>query len=119
MRALTALLVVVTLAGAARADDLYQRGRRKQHAAIALFVIGSAAIVASPPLILLPMGEACPAGVPAPCPISPLYYIGLALLAGGAAAHGVGMPLFISGSADIDRYRSGAPPPMPVATVRF
>jgi hypothetical protein len=119
MRALIALVIVALLAGGARADDQYRRGRRKQHAAIALFIIGSAAIVASPPFILLALGRACPDGFPTPCPTSPLYYIGLSLLAGGAAAHGVAMPLFISGSNDIDRYRSGTPPPMPVATVRF
>lgn len=118
MRALIAILILVLLAGGARADDQYRRGRRKQHAAIALFVIGSAAIVASPAFIALSMGKACPAGVPSPCGTSPLFYIGLSLLAGGAAAHGIGMPLFISGSNDIDRYRSG-PPPAPVATVRF
>ena len=119
MRALIALVIVALLAGGARADDQYRRGRRKQHAAIALFVIGSAAIVASPAFIALSWGRACPDGVPTPCGTSPLYYIGLSLLAGGAAAHGVGMPLFISGSDDIDRWRSASPPPPPVAAVRF
>ena len=120
MRALIAIVVIALLAGSARADDLYQRGRRKQHAAIALFVVGSAAIVAAPAFIALSWGQDCTAGVGNPCGVSPLYYIGLSLLAGGAAAHGVGMPLYINGSSDIDRYRDGAsPPPTPVATVRF
>ena len=119
MRALIAVVIVALLAGGAHADDLYQRGRRKQHAAIALFVIGSAAIVAAPAFIVLAWGRACPAGVPSPCGTSPLEYIGLSLLAGGAAAHGIGMPLYISGSSDVDRYRIGSPPPVPVATMRF
>jgi hypothetical protein len=119
MRALIALVIVALLAGGARADDQYRRGRRKKQAAIALLVLGSAAVVASPAFIVLSWGRACPDGFPTPCGTSPLYYIGLSLLAGGAAAHGVGMPLFISGSNDIDRYRSATPPPTPVATVRF
>lgn len=119
MRPLIALVIVALLAGSAHADDCYRRGRRKKQAALALFVLGSAAIVAAPAFIVLSWGRACPAGVPSPCGTSPLYYIGLSLLGGGAAAHGIGMPLFISGSYDVDRARSVTPPPPPVATVRF
>ncbi len=57
--------------------------------------------------------------MPSPCGTSPLEYNGLSLLAGAAAAHGIGMPLYISGSCDVDRYRMGPPPATPVATVRF
>ena len=118
MRALIAVVIVAILGGGAHADELYQRGRRKQHAAIALFVIGSAAIVASGPFFALSMGYDCTATVPT-CGTNPLLYWGIAFLAGGAAAHGIGMPLSISGSSDVDRYRMGSPPATPLATVRF
>ena len=45
--------------------------------------------------------------------------VGLSLLTDGAAMNEICMPPYIAGSNDIDRYRSGSPPPMPVATVRF
>jgi len=120
MRALTAtvlLLLLVAAAGSARADDLHQRGRRKQRAAIALFVIGSVAIVASGPFLALATGYNCPRTTVPACGTNQLIYWGIAFLAGGAAAHGVAMPLYLSGSSDVDRDRSG--PTSPLAAVRF
>lgn len=103
MRALIALVIVAMLAGSARGDELTLRGRRKKQAALALFVLGSAAIVAAPAFMVLAWNRACPDGVPTPCGTSPLFYIGISLLGGGAAAHAVAMPLHISGSYDLDR----------------
>lgn len=83
MRALMTMLLLVQLAGAARADDLYQRGRRKQRAGIAL--------VAPPPT---------------PHPLGLFAEIGLGLFVPGVALQPVGLPLEISGAADVDRWRA-------------
>ncbi|HEX6836908.1 MAG TPA: hypothetical protein VF334_10075, partial [Polyangia bacterium] len=74
---------------------------------------------AAPAFIVLSWGRNCTVVDATPCGTDPIEYVGLALLAGGAAMHGIGMPLYISGSSDVDRYRLGSPPPVPVATVRF
>ena len=118
MRTLIAMVMLVALAaGGARADELGRRGRRKQQAAIALFVIGSAAIVAAGPFIALAAGYNCPPTTVPSCGTNELLYWGLAFLGGGAIAHAVALPLYLSGTADVDRDRGA--PSAALATVRF
>ena len=121
MRTLNALVILAMLAGLARADDLRDRGRHKRQAAIAVFVIGSAIGVAGGALIYLAQGDVCITSGPTPgnCPSNPYWAPGITLLVAGVLSHAIAMPLYISGSNDIDRSRSSPPPATPLATVRF
>jgi len=119
MRALIATLILLQLAGAARADDLYHRGRCKQRAGIALLVIGSGLIVAGAGMLLtsivavdeppLPPGESRPLNL--------FAAVGLGLFVPGVALHVAGLPLEISGALDVDRWRGGKTASL--AEVRF
>ncbi len=118
MRTMIALALLALVAPPVHADG-YGRGRRDHQAAIGLFVVASALIVASVPLIWIGQGHTCVASVPVSCPMDARVTAGISLLAIGVAAHGVAMPLYLAGSAEIDRWRNGPPPALPVATVRF
>jgi hypothetical protein len=116
MRALMTMLLLLQLAGAARADDLYQRGRRKQRAGIALVVIGSAMIIAGSGLLLTSI-VAVEAPPPTAHPLNLFAEIGLGLFVPGVALQPIGLPLEISGSVDVDRWRAGKTASL--AEVRF
>lgn len=119
MRTIMTLLILLQLAGAAHADDLYDRGRRKQRAGIALIVVGSALIAAGAATIFASMvagGDALPQpGQPQPPNL--LLQIGLGVFAPGVALQAIGLPLDVSGTVDVDRWRDGATASL--ATVRF
>jgi drug/metabolite transporter (DMT)-like permease len=119
MRALIlAMLIVAMLAGVARADDRYERGRRKQKAGIALLVVGSALVTIAPPLFLVGnVRDDCAALVGDYCGQSPLYYVGFGFAVGGAVMQAIGLPLYIAGTVDVDRWRDGKTASL--ATVRF
>jgi hypothetical protein len=119
MRALMTTLILLQLAGLARADDLYDRGRRKQRAGIALIAVGSFLIVGGAGTIFTSMvagGDYLPQpGQPQPPNV--LLQIGLGIFVPGVVMHAIGLPLDVAGTVDVDRWRDGKTASL--AAVRF
>jgi len=118
MRALMAMVILVQLAGVARADDLYERGRHKRYAGIALLALGAPLLTAGPPLIFVQNGGTdCTAVVGDYCGPGLPYYLGIGFVVGGAVMHAIGLPLYVAGTSDVDRWRDGKTASL--AEVRF
>jgi hypothetical protein len=118
MRALMTALILLQLAGAARADDLYDRGRRRRQAGTVLLVVGAALLTAAPPLLLVGnAGYDCTALVGDYCGPTLPYYLGIGFAVGGAVMHAIGLPLFVSGTNDVNHWRDGKTASL--AEVRF
>jgi hypothetical protein len=114
MRALMTMLILLQLASVARADGV-TRGRRKQDAGAALIVVGSVLIVGGAVLAIVGINRGSAQG---DATNDALLGGGVGMLCVGIGGLGAGIPLYISGTNDLDRARA-APTTASLAEVRF
>jgi hypothetical protein len=106
MRALTVIVILsmLLLAGPARADST--SGARMRTAGAALIIIGSAVIVAGGAVALTGLVQGG-GGIDSSSSDYWMMVGGGAMVGTGALALGIGIPLYISGTAEVDRARTG------------
>jgi hypothetical protein len=115
-RAVAVSVIVALLGGVARADDVtLAHGRRKQNAGAALIIIGSAMIIGGSALAFAALLITSPGDSSID---HPMEYGGLAMLGVGAIGLGIGIPVYISGTADVDAARA-APATASLLRVQF
>jgi hypothetical protein len=108
MRRCLAALVALALSwsAVARADEaMAARGRREQNAGAALIVIGSVLIVGGGALGVAGLLRSSPNG---DATNDSLEYAGIGFGAVGILGLGIGIPLYIAGTSEVDQARAGA-----------